>query len=156
MRCLVTGGSGFFGHLLVEKLLARGEQVRNFDLNAADDEFEGVEFQRGDIRDADAVRRATDGVDVIYHNVAQQPLSKDPELMRSVNLDGTHNLLLAAQASGVTKIIYHVVDGNLRDPQDAADPSQHTTVALRSPMAERKSKPNSCAETTSAKASTSP
>ena len=106
MRCLVTGGSGFFGHLLVEKLLARGEEIRNFDLNAADDEFEGVEFQRGDIRDADAIRRASDGIDVIYHNVAQQPLSKDPELMRTVNLDGTHNLLLAAQASGVRKIIF--------------------------------------------------
>jgi len=106
MRCLVTGGSGFFGHLLVERLLARGDSVRNFDLFAADDEFAGVEFHRGDIRDADAVRRACDGIDIIYHNIAQQPLSKDPELMRSVNLDGTRNLLSAALERGVTKAIF--------------------------------------------------
>lgn len=106
MRCLVTGGSGFFGHLLVEALLARGDQVRSFDLHAADDEFPAVEFHQGDIRDADAVRRACEGIDIIYHNVAQQPLSKDPELMRTVNLDGTANLLSSALASGVSKTIF--------------------------------------------------
>jgi len=106
MRCLVTGGSGFFGHLLVERLLARGDHVRNFDLFAADDEFEGVEFHHGDIRDVSAVRRACDGIGIIYHNIAQQPLSKDPELMRTVNLDGTRNLLSAALECGVTKTIF--------------------------------------------------
>jgi len=106
MRCLVTGGSGFFGHLLVERLLARGDDVRNFDLFAADDEFAGVEFHQGDVRDASAVLPACDGVDIIYHNVAQQPLSKDPELMRTVNLDGTRNLLSAALQCGVTKTIF--------------------------------------------------
>ena len=106
MRTLVTGGSGFFGHLLVERLLARGDSVRNFDLTAADDEFEAVEFHRGDIRDAAAVRRACQGIEIIHHNVAQQPLSKDPELMRTVNLDGTRNLLTAAIESGVRKVIF--------------------------------------------------
>ena len=106
MRCLVTGGSGFFGHLLVERLLARGDSVRNFDLTPADDEFAGVDFHRGDIRDASAVRRACEGIDAVYHNVAQQPLSKDPELMRSVNLDGTRNLLSAALDCGVRKVIF--------------------------------------------------
>lgn len=106
MRSLVTGGSGFFGHLLVERLLARGDSVRNFDLTPADDEFAGVDFHHGDIRDAGAVRRACEGVDTIYHNVAQQPLSKDPELMRTVNLDGTRNLLSAALDAGVRKVIF--------------------------------------------------
>jgi nucleoside-diphosphate-sugar epimerase len=106
MRCLVTGGSGFFGHLLVERLLARGDRVRNFDLTAADDEFEGVEFRQGDIRDAAAVRRACEGIDVVFHNVAQQPLSKDPALMRTVNLDGTRNLLTAAHECGVWKVVF--------------------------------------------------
>jgi nucleoside-diphosphate-sugar epimerase len=106
MRSLVTGGSGFFGHLLVERLTARGDRVRSFDLTPADDEFEGVEFQRGDIRDAAAVRHACEGIDAVYHNVAQQPLSKDPELMRTVNLDGTRNLLQAALECGVGKLIF--------------------------------------------------
>jgi nucleoside-diphosphate-sugar epimerase len=106
MRCLVTGGSGFFGHLLIEALLALQNRVRNFDLHAADDEFPGVEFHQGDIRQADAVRQACDGMDVIFHNVAQQPLSKNPELMRTVNLIGTENLLEAALACGVRKVIF--------------------------------------------------
>jgi nucleoside-diphosphate-sugar epimerase len=106
MPTLVTGGSGFFGHLLVERLLARGDSVRNFDLTAADGEFEPVEFHQGDIRDAAAVRRACKDIEVIYHNVAQQPLSKDPELMRTVNLDGTRNLLTAALDCGVRKVIF--------------------------------------------------
>ena len=53
---LVTGGSGYFGQIVVQQLLARGEAVRVFDLN----DFEGrhraeVELVRGDIRDAAAV-----------------------------------------------------------------------------------------------------
>jgi len=80
--------------------------VRNFDLTAADDELEAVEFHQRDIRDAAAVRRACQGIDIIYHNVAQQPLSKDPELMRTVNLDGTRNLLTAALECGVGKVIF--------------------------------------------------
>ena len=106
MRCLVTGGSGFFGHLLIETLLARGDKVRNFDLNAADDEFAGVAFEQGDIRDPEAVRRTCEDIDIVYHNVAQQPLSQDPKLMRSVNLAGTRNLLASALACRVKKIIF--------------------------------------------------
>lgn len=106
MRCLVTGGSGFFGHLLIEKLLARGEEVRSFDLIAPDDGFDEVEFVQGDIRDPDAVRAACEGIDIIHHNVAQQPLSKDPELMHTVNYNGTRNLLQAALDCGVKKVIF--------------------------------------------------
>jgi nucleoside-diphosphate-sugar epimerase len=106
MRSLVTGGSGFFGHLLVERLIARGDSVRSFDLTPADDEFPGVDVHLGDIRDAAAVRRACEGIDMVYHNVAQQPLSKNPELMRTVNLDGTRNLLQAAMDGGVRKVIF--------------------------------------------------
>ncbi len=106
MRCLVTGGSGFFGHLLIEKLLAQGHQVRSFDLISADDEFDEVDFRQGDIRDPAAVRAACDGVEMIYHNVAQQPLSKDPELMLTVNINGTRNLLSSALECGVKKTIF--------------------------------------------------
>jgi nucleoside-diphosphate-sugar epimerase len=106
MRCLVTGGSGFFGCVLIEQLLATGAQVRNFDLMAAEDQDKRVEFFRGDIRDPAAVHAACEGIDVIFHNVAQQPLSQDPALMRAVNIDGTMNLLSAAQDRKVGKTIF--------------------------------------------------
>lgn len=105
-RVLVTGGSGYFGTVLVGQLVAAGAGVRNFDLNAPDDHPAAVEFVPGDIRDAKAVREAVDGVDVVFHNVAQQPLAKDHELIESTNVGGTRNLLDAALDAGVSKVVF--------------------------------------------------
>lgn len=106
MRYLVTGGSGFFGCMLIDTLAAGNAHIRNFDLIPADDHPAGVEYFNGDIRNPAAVRAACEGIDVIVHAVAQQPLSKDPALMRSVNIEGTRNLLAAAEAAKVGKTIF--------------------------------------------------
>lgn len=103
---LVTGGSGYFGSLLVAELKAQGRQVRVLDLVDADDRPFDVEFVQGDIRFADDVRRAVDGVDVVYHNVAQVPLARDKSLFQSVNVGGTNTLLTQAEAAGVGKVVY--------------------------------------------------
>lgn len=103
---LVTGGSGYFGSLLVRELLKRKRRVRIFDLNDADDRPAEVEFVQGDIRDRAAVSRAVEGVDEIHHNVAQVPLAKDRDLFWSVNFNGTENLLEAATDRGVRKVIH--------------------------------------------------
>lgn len=103
---LVTGGSGYFGSLLLRKLLAQGEPCRVFDLNDAEDRPTGVEFFRGDIRDRQAVCEACRGVRVVHHNVAQVPLAKDRQLFESVNIQGTENVLAAAAEAGVAKVIY--------------------------------------------------
>jgi nucleoside-diphosphate-sugar epimerase len=103
---LVTGGSGYFGSLLVRKLREQGEAVRVFDLADADDRPPEVAFVQGDIRDLAAVRRACEGATRVYHNVAQVPLAKDRHLFQSVNVLGTENLLSAAQAAGVRKVVY--------------------------------------------------
>ncbi len=88
-KSLVTGGSGYFGHLLVQRLRAQGHFVRIFDLNDLDDRPGDVEFSRGDIRDPGAIREAARGMDLIFHNVAQVPLAKDRRMFWSVNRDGT-------------------------------------------------------------------
>lgn len=103
---LVTGGSGYFGSHLVRLLRGAGQRVRVFDLNDADDRPPGVEFQRGDVRDPDACRRACAGADAVYHCVAQVPLARDPALFWSVNRDGTRRLLEAARGAGVRKVVY--------------------------------------------------
>lgn len=103
-RYLVTGGSGYFGSMLVARLGAKNCRV--FDINDAEDRDPRTEFYRGDIRDPEAIADAAQGVDVIFHNVAQVPLAKDHELFRTVNIDGTRNMLQAAARNGVTKIVY--------------------------------------------------
>ena len=99
-RALVTGGSGYFGSLLLRRLLEQGWGCRVFDLNDADDRPESVEFRRGDIRDLDACRRACAGAETVFHCVAQVPLANDKPLFWSVNRDGTRNLLQAAHEAG--------------------------------------------------------
>jgi nucleoside-diphosphate-sugar epimerase len=105
-RVLVTGGSGYFGSLLVRRLVDAGHQVRVFDLHDADDRPASVEFVAGDIRDAAIVRTAVDGVDIVMNNVAQVPLARDLRLLRTVNVDGTRRLLEASAAAGVAKVIH--------------------------------------------------
>ena len=103
-RVLVTGGSGYFGSLLVERLLAEGRAVRVLDLH--DHGNPDVEMLRGDIRDADLVGRAVRGTTRVFHNVAQVPLARDRALFESVNVGGTATLLEACLAAGVDKVVH--------------------------------------------------
>ncbi|MEO7397873.1 MAG: NAD-dependent epimerase/dehydratase family protein [Ilumatobacteraceae bacterium] len=104
---LVTGGSGYFGALLSTQLRRAGHDVRILDLHQPDPVATGrVDFVRGDIRDGATVRRAVDGVDVVFHNVAQVPLAQDERLLRTVNVDGTVMLLDACVDAGVAKVVH--------------------------------------------------
>ena len=123
---LVTGGSGYFGSLVALRLQKEGHHVRVLDLNDADDRPVGVEFVRGDVRDLDVVRSAVEGVDVVLNNVAQVPLARDPHLLRSVNVDGTVNLLRASAAAGVDKVVHTSSSAVFGVPQ--SNPVLPTTV----------------------------
>ena len=103
---LITGGSGYFGSLLRDRLRARGQKVRVFDRVDATDRATDVEFVHGDIRDEGRVRAACAGCEVVYHCVAQVPLAKDKELFESVNVTGTANLLRSALKEKVRKVVY--------------------------------------------------
>lgn len=103
---LITGGSGYFGSLLVRKLLERNHECAVLDINDADDRPAEVEFIRADIRDGNAVARAMQGRSIVFHNVAQVPLAKDKALFDSVNRLGTENMLAGAMHAGVAKVIY--------------------------------------------------
>ncbi|MDB6019515.1 MAG: UDP-glucose 4-epimerase [Pedosphaera sp.] len=105
-KILITGGSGYFGSLLRDRLKARGNSVRIFDLADAQDRTTDVEFMAGDIRDPAQVGKACAAADVVYHCVAQVPLAKDKHLFESVNVQGTANLMQASLAARVRKVIY--------------------------------------------------
>lgn len=101
---VITGGSGYFGEILADRVLAGGDRVRVVDVNPP--RRTGVEFAAADVRDLAATRAACDGADVILHNVAQVPLARDRELFWSVNVGGTANVLLAARDAGVAKVVH--------------------------------------------------
>ena len=124
----VTGGCGYFGSLLVRRLAADGHQVRVLDLNDSDDRPAGVELIQGDIRDRAVVARAVEGCDVVFNNVAQVPLAKDAELLRTVNVDGTTLLLEAAIRAGVGKVVHTSSSAVFGVP--ASNPVLPTTAAL--------------------------
>ncbi len=109
---LVTGGSGYFGSVLVDAALARGWKVRIFDLNPPEPRDRdgasagsAVDYVAGDVTDRESVRAACRGVDVVMHNVAQVPLARDEALFWSVNVVGTGNVLVAARDAGVSKVV---------------------------------------------------
>jgi nucleoside-diphosphate-sugar epimerase len=103
---LVTGGTGYFGSVIVRRLLDAGHRVRVLDLNADGDVGGDVEMIVGDVRDTQVVARAVAGCDVVFNNVAQVPLARDEQLLRSVNVDGTLNLLREAKLAGVGKVVH--------------------------------------------------
>ena len=108
MNILVTGGSGYFGEILLSKILEKGFNCRNFDLNSLEASHlkNDVDTIIGDIREKDKLNKALKGVDVVFHNVAQVPVAKDKQLFYEVNYKGTSNLLDLMVKNGVHKIVY--------------------------------------------------
>jgi dihydroflavonol-4-reductase len=117
---LVTGGNGFVGCHVVRALLARGDRVRvlareNADLSA----LIGlqVEVARGDLRNFDSVAQAVSGCGEVYHVAADYRLwLTDPAPMYATNVDGTRNVIRAAVAAGVSRIVHTSTVGALGIP----------------------------------------
>lgn len=114
-KFLVTGGAGFIGSNLCEKLLSEGHEVRVLDNLATGKEanmkdfIDLIEFVRGDIRDKEAIARAADGVEYVIHLAALGSVPRsveDPETTHEVNTTGTLNVLCAARDNGVKRVVY--------------------------------------------------
>jgi nucleoside-diphosphate-sugar epimerase len=107
MRVLVTGGSSLIGAGVVAVLLARGDEVvvqqrgRSETLDRL-----GVAQELGDIRDLDVVLAASAGCDAIVHLAAKVGVVGDWEGYRSTNVDGTRNVLHAAQRRGIGRVVH--------------------------------------------------
>ena len=115
MAYLVTGGAGFIGSHLVEKLVGDNARVRVLD-NFTTGKRENIapfldrmELIEGDIADPDICRRACDGVEVVFHQAAMPSVPRsveDPVTSHRTNIDGTFNLLVAARDAGVRRFVY--------------------------------------------------
>jgi UDP-glucose 4-epimerase len=111
-RALVTGGAGFIGSHIVEKLLQRGiETIVLDDLSVGKPENlpEGAELITGDVCDRSMVQKTLSGVDVVFHQAARVSIRDSFRGFvedAHTNVLGTVNLLKCVEGSGVKKFIY--------------------------------------------------
>lgn len=109
---LVTGGAGFIGSHLVDRLIIEGARVRVLDNLSTGDlnnlPLDQIEFLEGDVRSEADVARAVAGAQVVFHQAAQINPAKavvDPIFDFEVNARGTLNLMLACVRAGVERLI---------------------------------------------------
>ncbi|MFZ5451879.1 MAG: hopanoid-associated sugar epimerase [Thermodesulfobacteriota bacterium] len=132
-KTLVTGGAGFVGRAVVTELLDAGRQVRVLARNPQHPALAGldVEVAPGDLRDAASLEKAVKGCNCLFHVAADYRLwVPDPEEMYAVNVEGTRNLLAAAQAAGVEKVVYTSTVGALGNPGNGTPGTEDTPVSL--------------------------
>jgi len=113
-KFLVTGAAGFIGRSIAAALLKRGEAVRGIDnlITGKRENLAGIgamEFIEGDLADAAACAEACKGVEVVFHEaaLASVPRSVADPVSTNVNcVNATLNVLVAARAAGVRRVIY--------------------------------------------------
>ncbi|MFP5373881.1 MAG: 2-alkyl-3-oxoalkanoate reductase [Gammaproteobacteria bacterium] len=107
MRILVTGGGGFLGQALCRGLVERGHQVASFNRgNYPELDVLGVQQLRGDLADADAVLRACEGVEAVFHNAAKAGAWGAFDDYYRANVLGTRHVLAACRAHGIGRLVY--------------------------------------------------
>jgi nucleoside-diphosphate-sugar epimerase len=132
VKVLVTGATGFTGGHLAQYLAGRGDDVRALVRPQSRERFDrsslpatGVVRVDGDLMDAAAVRRAADGVEVVYHIAATYREAGQPDsAYRAINVAGTKHVLDAAHAAGATRVVHCStggVHGHIANPPATED-----------------------------------
>lgn len=107
---LLTGATGHLGNVLLRQLLAQGERVRVLILSGDDGlSIAGLDVERvaGNVLDPALLDRAMEGVQVVYHLAAVISITPGAEeLMRRVNVEGVHNIAVAAHKAGVKRMVH--------------------------------------------------
>lgn len=118
---LITGASGFLGWHVARKLIRRGHRLRALVRPGSAVRELDVELVTGDLRDPESLRRAVAGCGAVFHVAADYRLwARDSgEIYRS-NVDGSRNLLTAAQAAGVERVVYTSTVGCIGIPPGGA------------------------------------
>jgi UDP-glucose 4-epimerase len=124
MKILVTGGAGYIGSALVEKLISLGHEVKVID-DLSNGFIENInqkaEHLNGSILNDELLSRAVKGVEAVFHLAAKIRVEESevkPELYRQVNVGGTLNLLKLCNLLGVKKFIFASTAAVYGEPSD--------------------------------------
>ena len=113
-KVVVTGGAGFIGSHLVDKLIEQGKEVHIFDdmsMGSEDNINPKAHFHKIDISTMGprTLAKFMTGVDTVFHVASKtrvQPSIKNPSLYHRVNVTGTVNMLVASVKAGVKRFVY--------------------------------------------------
>ena len=128
MRALVTGGGGFLGKAIVKLLIARGDAVRSFSRNDHPALTElGVKHYRGELSDTEAVNRAAQGCDIVFHVAAKAGGWGPYEEFYRANVLGTKHVIDACRQHGIKRLVHTsspsvVFDGSDMEGVDESAP----------------------------------
>ena len=133
-KALVTGATGFVGAAVARALLAEGWHVRALVRGGSDCRNVAtleVEQVVGDLTDAASLERACDGCEAAFHVAADYRLwAPQPQVLYETNVDGTGNLLDAAQRAGVRRVVYTSSVATVGIPADGTPGREETAVSL--------------------------
>ncbi len=135
MITLVTGASGFIGSHVAQQLAARGERVRVLLRRSSQVRaIEGLPVERaeGDLRDADSLARAFEGVSRVFHVAADYRLwARHPREIYESNVTGTRNLLEAARRQGgIERFVYTSTVATVAVPRRGLLPNEDTVAGV--------------------------
>ena len=134
MNTLVTGGTGFLGRRLVERLLGVGRGVTVLGRTPAPElERRGVHFVRASLDDADAVRAACRGIGTVFHTAAKVGMWGRYDDFFRTNVLGTRALLDGCREHGVPRLVYTSTPSVVYNGRDLADANESLPLTTRCP-----------------------
>ena len=124
MKVLVTGGAGYIGSVLVDRLISEGHQVNVIDdlsNGFTDNVHKDAVFIEGSILDNNVLSKALNGVEAVLHLAAKIRVEEgesNPELYKKVNVDGTLDLLKLCKEKAINKFVFASTAAVYGNPED--------------------------------------